>query len=99
MKTRTQKAALKAAGDLEKTLKKMMVSRKSNPNCPRHPMGEVEESFEHSLRKIDELTAQYSLDDTISFGFKKRMVDKIYARAIKRKEYEWAASFAKKYSI
>jgi len=99
---KVQEAALAEVKNLEIELMRMLKNRPSGQVV--HPlnqfsMDDVEKCLDADLRKVDELTTQYSLDDTVPLGFKKRVTENIYTAAMKRKEYEWAASFAEKYRL
>ncbi len=61
---------------------------------------EIEKKLlEEHLTKVDNLVAEHNLENTLSLKFKKEMLDKMYARATGRRQYEWAAAFAKRHGF
>lgn len=64
-----------------------------------YSMLDLEEKFEKSLKEVEALIKEHALDDSVLLEFKKEAAEKIYSEGMQRKEYEWAAAFAKKHGL
>jgi len=96
--TKSQKAALMAIQELEKAIEDTFNQthwRMGDGEIHHYPMEEVEKQTESSLKKIEELIKEYNLDNKLYLNCEK----KAYLAGLKRKEYEWAAAFAKKHGL
>ena len=99
MKSKSKRAAFLGVESLKVELTEILRSKAFNPAYPKYSMKEIEKRLEAFLGKVDKLAKEYDLDDTVPLEFKKEAIEKTYEVAIKRGDYEWAASFAKKYGF
>ncbi|MDP3015362.1 MAG: hypothetical protein Q8N28_03075 [bacterium] len=62
-------------------------------------MEKAEEAIESKLNEINKLVAEYNLENEVYEECRRKAEEIIYNAAISRKEYEWAAAFAKKHNF
>ncbi len=101
MKSKSQEAALLAVKALQVELTAMIRARdhRNRQDICYYSMEEIEGRLKTCLEEVDKIDKEHDLNDTIPLEFKKEATEKIYAAAMERRDYKWAASFAKKYEI
>ncbi|HHT9120003.1 MAG TPA: hypothetical protein ACFYD3_05620 [Candidatus Hypogeohydataceae bacterium YC41] len=95
VRSKAQEAALRAVERLRGELLSKIRSARKVEDFEKID----KELFEEHLKKVDNLVAEHSLENTLSLKFKKEMLDEMYAQATKMRQYEWAAAFAKRHGF
>ncbi len=105
MTTRAQKAALKHIKSLERKVRGMCEKTEPDENRPycrdvyQHRMPTIEDGMTEALIEVEELVKTHALGDKLYIRLKNRVVDYLYKTAMHRKDFAWAAEFAKKYEL